>query len=210
MTFPIPSGIFSVAGGIRVQGITLDLTAQSFGDLFVPSPNSLTFTKVPSCLVFEGFEGVTPGVGSYPLGWTGGAAAGGIRDWTADTGGTTSSSTGPSTGALGSATYMYCETSSPSAAGDTFVMVSDTYTGGSSVKFDLSRVGATIGTLDVTVDDGTGAQLIYTATGPGTSEWEIVTAALPAGIGSYTVTFTYTRGTSFTGDLAVDGFCILQ
>ena len=39
---------------------------------------------------------------------------------------------------------------------------------------------------------------------------EIVTAALPAGIGSYQVTFTYTRGTSFTGDLGIDAFCILQ
>ena len=81
---------------------------------------------------------------------------------------------------------------------------------GDTIYGSTTRVGATIGTLDVTVDDGTGPQLIYSATGPGTAEWEIVTAALPAGLGSYQVTFTYARGTSFTGDIAVDGFCILQ
>ena len=215
VTFPIPAGIFSVAGGIRVQGITLDLTAQSFGDLFVPSPNSLTFTKVPSCLVFEGFEGVTPGVGSYPLGWTGGVAAGGIRDWTADTGGTTSGSTGPSTGALGSATYMYCETSSPSVTGDTFVMNTSAYSlaGATGIAFDLSRVGATIGTLEVRMDDGTGTYptllASYTGPEPNGAEWVLESLALPAGApASASFQFIYTRGTSFTGDLAIDNFCI--
>ena len=189
--------------------------AQSFGDLFVPSPNSLTFTKVPSCLVFEGFEGVTPGVGSYPLGWTGGAAAGGIRDWTADTGGTTSSSTGPSTGALGSATYMYCETSSPSVTGDTFVMNTSAYSlaGATGIAFDLSRVGATIGTLEVRMDDGTGTYptllASYTGPEPNGAEWVLESLALPAGApASASFQFIYTRGTSFTGDLAIDNFCI--
>jgi hypothetical protein len=88
-------------------------------------------------------------------------------------------------------------------------MTSPSLSGGSGVRFDLSRVGASIGTLDVSVDDGTGAQSIGNYTGPGTSEWWTEQLVLPAGIGAnYTVTFTYTRGSSFTGDIAIDAFCI--
>jgi hypothetical protein len=45
--------------------------------------------------------------------------------------------------------------------------------------------------------------------GPGTSEWSSELLLLPAGLGAnYTVTFTYTRGSSFAGDIAIDAFCI--
>lgn len=202
----IPAGIFSNGDELRFQALYLDFVSTP---LPVTASNPVTGAYVAgSCIAGteEGFEGLS-GAGSYPTNWSGQGT--GTYDWSANSSGTPSGGTGPQSANEGS-TYMYCETSSPVATGDTFVMVSDTYTGGSSVKFDLSRVGAAIGTLDVTVDDGTGPQLIYSATGPGTAEWEIVTAALPAGLGSYQVTFTYARGTSFTGDIAVDGFCILQ
>ncbi|MCK5942398.1 MAG: hypothetical protein KAI24_10545, partial [Planctomycetes bacterium] len=152
---PIPAGLFGVGDVVRIQGIVLDLTGTTLPDLFVPTPNTLSFVKVPSCILLEDFESVTPGLGSYPVGWANG---GGIREWTADINGTTSGGTGPSTGSLGSAVYMYCETSSPSVTGDTYIMNTDTYSlaGATSVGFDLSRIGATIGTLEVRMDDGTG------------------------------------------------------
>ena len=202
----IPPGIFATGDELRFQALYLDFVSTP---LPVTASNPMTGAYVAGACVAgteEGFEGLA-GTGSYPTTWSGQGV--GQRDWTAISSATVSSGTGPQSANEGQ-TYMYCETSSPSASGDTYVLISDTYTGGSSVKFDLTRVGATIGTLDVTVDDGTGPQLIYTATGPGTAEWEIVTAALPAGIGSYQVTFTYTRGASFTGDLGIDAFCILQ
>ena len=206
------SGLFGVGDVVRVQGVTLDLTGATLPDLFVPTPNSLNFTKVPSCIAFEDFESVPPGTGSYPLGWVNG---GGTFDWTADTNGTTSGSTGPSTGSLGSAVYMYCETSSPAAAGDTYIMNTSSYSlaGATVVGFDLSRIGATIGTLEVRMDDGSGTYptLLATYTGPEPTgaEWTAESIALPAGApANASFQFVYTRSTSFTGDLAIDNFCI--
>ena len=71
----------------------------------------------------EDFEAPPTGLASYPTGWS---SSGGTQEWTADSGGTTSSSTGPNGGSLVGVVYMYCETSSPTITGDTFIMNIDT------------------------------------------------------------------------------------
>jgi hypothetical protein len=110
---------------------------------------------------------------------------------------------------------MYCETSSPAAAGDTYILNTDTYSGASisTLSFQLSRVGATIGTLEVRMDDGSGtfATLLasYTGEDPSGAEWTAESITLPSPLpANVQFQFHYTRGTSFTGDIAIDDFCI--
>jgi hypothetical protein len=209
----VPAGLFAVGDTVRIQGIVLDLNGANLGEFLRPTPNSLNFVRVPSCLISEGFEGVPgpyPAAGAYPTGWSDG---GGTTPWTADASGTTSGNTGPSSGSGGSAVYMYCETSG--SAGPDYIMNTDTYSlaGATTVGFDLSRVGATIGTLEVRMDDGSGTYptvlATYTGPDPNGAEWTIETIALPAGApANASFQFHYVRGTSFTGDIAIDGFCI--
>jgi len=208
----VPPGLFAIGDNVRIQGIVLDLNATSLADFLRPTPNSLNFVKVPSCLVTETFESVAgpfPGPG-LPAGWSDG---GGASTWLADAGGTSSSNTGPSSGSAGSVVYMYCETSG--TAGPDYILNSDTYSlaGATTVGFDLSRVGATIGTLEVRMDDGSGTYptvlATYTGPEPSGAEWTIEAIALPAGApANASFQFHYTRGTSFTGDIAIDNFCI--
>ncbi|MEC8253131.1 MAG: hypothetical protein VX044_07955 [Planctomycetota bacterium] len=206
----VPSGLFAVGDTVRIQGIVLDLNGTNLGEFLRPTPNSLNFVRVPSCLISEGFEGVASGAGNYPTGWSSG---GGLGQWQPDTSGTPSGNTGPTSGSGGSAVYMYCETSG--ASGPDYIMNTDTYSlaGATTVGFDLSRVGATIGTLEVRMDDGSGTYptvlATYTGPDPNGAEWTIETIALPAGApASASFQFHYVKGASFTGDIAIDGFCI--
>ncbi len=206
----VPPSLLSPGDSLRLQGLVLDLTTSNPVPV-IPTQNTIIFTQGLSCLFEEGFETTPPGLASFPVGWSSG---GGIQEWTADVGGTTSSATGPTTGAFGSSVYMYCETSGP-AAGDTYIMNTDTYSlaGATTVGFSLSRIGATMGTLEVRMDDGTGTYptLLATYTGPEPNgiEWVQETLTIPAGApASTSFQFHYARGTSFTGDVAIDSFCI--
>ncbi|HIE72216.1 MAG TPA: hypothetical protein EYP98_19725, partial [Planctomycetes bacterium] len=110
--------------------------------------------------------------------------------------------------------YMYCETSTPNTAAN-FIMNTRVFTAaemaGGQIAFQLSRVGATVGTLDVMMDDGINpAVLVATYTGAVVPEWtqEFVTLpSIPAGGASFQ--FNYTAGGGFTGDIAIDDFCTL-
>ena len=206
----VPPGLFSVGDSLRVQGLVLDLVTTNVLPVS-PTRNTIIFSQGLSCLIQESFESTPLGVASYPTGWSSG---GGAQEWTADVGGTPSSATGPTSGSLLGAVYMFCETSGP-AAGSSYIMNTDTYSlaGATTVGFSLSRIGATIGTLEVRMDDGTGTYptLLATYTGPEASgiEWTQESLAIPAGApASTSFQFLYTRGTSFTGDLAIDNFCI--
>ena len=90
----------------------------------------------------------------------------------------------------------------------------------SQLNFHMSRIGATIGTLNVMMDDGLGVfSTLATFTGPnpaqtqGGVEWDLHIIDLTAG-GTLTVPanivlrFEYTYGGSFTGDLAIDNICL--
>jgi hypothetical protein len=116
---------------------------------------------------------------------------------------------------------MYCETSSGSA-GSTFIMdtsVMDTsLLTAFTLDFSLSRIGATIGTLNIYAGCGLGTfdTLIATYTGPdagqsqGGVEWSAESVPFtPSTAGSVQFRFEYIRGTSFTGDLAIDDFQLL-
>lgn len=181
----------------------------------------VTYDAVP-CSATEGFEGLTPNNGSttaagpYPIGWSDG---GGAAQWQVRSGTTSSVATGPLTGAFSGTNYMYCETSVPNNPNVMFIlrMCPYDFTGLSNFNLDfrLSRLGATIGTLNVLLDDGSGAAptLLATYTGPepAGADWTAESISLipflpTTGVG--TIVFEYTSGASFTGDVAIDDFSI--
>jgi hypothetical protein len=112
-------------------------------------------------------------------------------------------------GAGGTSTFIFDTAPTPSTNAPT-----------STLNFHLSRIGATIGTLDVSMDDGTGTfNLLANYAGPsatqtqGGIEWDLEVLDLTAA-GTLTVPanivlrFEYTGGGGFTGDLAIDNICL--
>ena len=217
-SFTVPAGLFFTGDTLRMQGLMLDPVNAPGSLPVVPSENTLLFTYSPGNCVMgteESFEGVASGVGNYPLGWSNG---GGTQQWQSNSSGTPSGGTGPNA-AFDGADYMYCETSSPAITGDTYNMNSPTYStasGPQGVQFALSRVGATIGTLEVRMANMTLATPTYDVvlgvfSGPGTSEWDTILVPFPASVPtSVSIQFNYVRGANFTSDIAIDEFCILQ
>ena len=84
--------------------------------------------------------------------------------------------------------------------------------GGEAVPLSLSfyetRLGATIGTINVYVVDTSGniqGSSVYSASGQFLAEgWLLRTAATPDVSGSFRIAWHYVSGTSFTGDYAID------
>jgi len=208
----VPPGLFNFGDTVRMQGIVLDPRVGSATQLPInPTLNSIEFTYT-DCIVAEDFDTLATGVGVYPTGWSNG---GGGAEWSVNSGGTTSGSTGPN-GAVSAPNYLYCETSSP-VTGRTFIVNTATYATNTFVnntlEFQLSRVGATIGTLEVRMDDGTGtfSTLLATYTGaePSGLEWTAESIALPTPLpANVQFQFNYAQGASFTGDIAIDSVCI--
>lgn len=159
-------------------------------------------------------NGGTASGGPYPIGW---ADGGGTAQWQVRTGTTTSGATGPIAGAFSPPNYMYCETSVPNSPGGTFFLDTCLYDLTQLSTFDLtfrlSRIGATIGTLNVLIDDGTGTYATqvatYTGAEPTGTDWTLETISLipflPA-TNVVSIRFEYTAGASFTGDIAIDDF----
>lgn len=209
---PVPVGVLNQFDTVRFQSLIYDAGAGAvpFRTMF----NTINFTYT-ECVYGESFEASA----STPAGWT----QSGVRNWTVDCCGTPSGSTGPTAAFTGS-NYLYCETSAPSAAGDTYIIdtpaIPATSAPTNTLEFQLSRIGATIGSLNVYLDDGAGTfQLLATYNGPdaaltqGGAEWTAETidltnggtVAVPANI---VLRFEYIRGASFTGDLAIDAICL--
>ncbi len=158
-----------------------------------------------------------------PGGWANPGPSWGLPTiaWTVDFGGTPSGNTGPTSGNGGSTNYIYCETSGGAGNGaseftlDTCVFDVSSLTN-FQLDFALSRIGATMGTLDVymfTDAGGWGGTPVMSFTGAdptqtqGGTEWSAESyaiTALPLGTTGIAFSFTYVGGGSFTGDIALD------
>eukprot|EP00966_Prymnesium_polylepis_P147730 3412610-Prymnesium_polylepis.1 len=117
-------------------------------------------------------------------------------------GGTPSGSTGPLSGAGGSGYYYFAETSSPRSQGDRFALAYDgslcASTGQiATVTFSYHMYGATTGTMRVLTAAGTP---VWSASGNQGNTWHTGTAS----IYSASFQFEYRRGSSYTGDAAID------
>ena len=212
LTIPPSIGNFLSAGDqVRLQPLYLDFVSTP---LPVIAANAIKGTYFPSVSRIpgteEGFES-----GAIPAGWVdnGGpplqSPAGSQVAWSYGSF-TPSGGTGPQNGALEGSEFMYTEGSGAPPYGFTYEITSPSQSGGAGVGFAVNATGTAIGTLTVSVDDGTGPQVIYTLNGAN-GDWAPVLAALPAGLGSsYTVTFSYTAGLGWSSDIGIDDFYIYQ
>ncbi|XP_068745607.1 MAM and LDL-receptor class A domain-containing protein 1-like isoform X1 [Montipora capricornis] len=123
-------------------------------------------------------------------------------DWTRHRGITTSSSTGPSSDHTGgNGYYMYIETSSPRKQGDYAELLSPAvrFGGQTCLQFFYHMYGATIGGLLVFVDK----KNLFSKIGNQGNKWLDARINISK-YGVYKVSFVGVRGSSFTGDIAID------
>jgi hypothetical protein len=150
----------------------------------------------------EGFE---TGIGV----WT--QDTGDNFDWTNDSGGTTSGSTGPSTGHSGS-WYMYTEASSPRTTGDIANFESPCFdiTNATAAQFSFWRhmYGANMGSLfvELSTDNGTTyPNILWSLSGNQGNSWAQVNIDLAPYLGNTVkIRFRGVRGSDHTGDMAID------
>ena len=211
LTIPPSIALFLAAGDqVRLQPLYLDFVSTPLPVIAANAINGTYFPVVtPIAGTEEGFES------GAPAGWVDNGAAPG----TAPGGGqvawafgsfTPSGGTGPQGGAYEGTEFMYSEGSGAPPYGFTYEITTTSQSGGTGVGFAVNATGTAIGTLNVSVDDGNGPQVIYTLTGAN-GDWSPVLAALPAGLGSsYTVTFSYTAGAFWSSDIGIDDFYIYQ
>jgi hypothetical protein len=147
----------------------------------------------------------------FPLCWTQ-ETVNDDFDWTIDASGTSSLNTGPSDDITGGGNYLYIETSSPRLLGDAAVVYSpnidlSTLTVG-QLRFFHHMYGATTADLTVEISDNGGLtyDTLFNQFGDQGNQWneETVTLANYSGVVHFKITAI--RGSSFTGDIAIDNF----
>jgi hypothetical protein len=148
-------------------------------------------------------------------GWTNSTTDG--SEWRADVGGTISTNTGPSVDqnpGTAAGHYLYTESSTCNnvAAVLTTPEFDLSVVAGAEVSFWYHMFGATMGNLTFAITDDAGATWTDLVTLTDNVDlWQEYTANLSAYIGS-TVQFRFTGdiGTSFTSDMAIDNFSVVE
>jgi len=152
-----------------------------------------------ACTAAPYSEDFEAGLGTWTTANTG---SGSYPGWYRDSGGTPSSGTGPTSGAGGSTWYMFIETS---GTGGPYTLTSEcldiSALANPALRFSYHMYGASMGTLQVAVNGDT----VWTMSGNQGQAWIDAQVDLSAYMGSnVTIVFTGSRGTSFTGDMAID------
>ena len=136
--------------------------------------------------------------------------------WIRDSYGTPSSSTGPVSG-LDSTNYLYCETSSPVVGGEVANLHSNCIDlsnfNDPAFVFGYHMYGSSMGTLniDVSVDSGATWNNEWTLSGDQGNDWRESAVSLSNYSGQIIqVRLSYTAGTSYTGDCAVDNLRFME
>ena len=171
--------------------------------------------NVIPCPAGSNFDSLSLGATLEP-GWSN--ATGGNGAWTVNSGGTPSTATGP-TAAFSGPNYLYCETSVAHPATYAFdtcpISIGQIVNG--NIDFQLSRIGATMGTLDIQIDDGVTGTFVtiasFVGSDPGQTqggvEWTAQSVSMPPLVNSaFVVRFFFTTTTSFTSDVAIDDLSI--
>lgn len=200
------------------------LAALSALALNVPSTVNAQITTFPYTQDFETFAqcgGSCTSICALQDGWVNAVTA--TRDFSSDTGGTTSNPTGPQSGDYDPGTvagrYLYAETSSPCFTGsNSWHLESPTIdlTGTNDVQFTFwyHMYGQSMGTahVDVTADGGTTWDLdVVTAWTDNQDIWQQRVVSLGAYVGStVTVRIRYEDPSDFYGDFALDAIHIFD
>ena len=132
-------------------------------------------------------------------------------DWTVNSGGTPSNSTGP-TGAIDGNFYIYMEVSDPNFPSRTAILNSPCFNlagaTGASADFQFQMTGNAVGTIRLEVrEDGSNTWTqIWSRTGDQGAAWQSTNVDLSAYSGTIQLRFNGTSGNSWQGDIAIDGF----
>ncbi len=190
------------AGDVGLNTFTVEVsdgTLASTTTLTINVKNNLT----PTVLFSDGFES---GLGN----WTN-VSLGDNKDWIRDSAGTTSSGTGPVSGADGSTYYMYLETSSGYAytAGDTAILQGPVISDSNILlSFKYHMYGSNIGKLSVDVlSSGNWINDVWMISGQQQTSNAAAYTAVDVDLSSYSVSQIRLRATaagSYMGDIAVD------
>jgi PKD repeat protein len=190
--------------------------------LIVPNISTAQITTFPYVQDFEGFAqcgGSCTSTCALQDNWVNATTAN--RDFSSDTGGTSSGSTGPSTDhTLGTSAgrYLYTEASSPcSSPGNSWHLLSPTIdlTGSNNIQFTFwyHMYGQSMGTahIDVSDDGGTTWTLdVIPAWTDNIDQWQEQVVPLGAFSGVVTVRIRYEDPTNFYGDFAIDDVLIFD
>jgi Zn-dependent metalloprotease/chitodextrinase len=130
-------------------------------------------------------------------------------DWTRDSGGTPSSSTGPSSASDGTY-YMYVEASSPNYPSKIAIFNSPCYNltseNSATFSFDYHMYGSNMGTLDLQAKTTSGTwSSVWTKTGDQGSTWLTASVDLSSYLGqTVMLRFVGTTGSSYRSDMTID------
>jgi len=141
-------------------------------------------------------------------------------DWSLNSGGTTSGNTGPSDDVSGGGNYIYIETSSPRAPGDSALIHTNSIdiSGLTSpeLRFFTHMFGGAVDELSVWITDASGTLTqVFIKTGDQGNQWneEIVDLSAYTGIVQFTILGIVGddgTGVQYTGDIAVDNFQVRE
>lgn len=176
----------------------------------------------PLAPILETFDGyANGGIATLPNCWTMSpvSTSTSSQGWRIEDGTTVSSSTGPNVdNTLGTTAgkYIHLETSGGSTGAlssfETSDISLDNLGPNRQLSFYYHMYGATIGTLTVEVFDGTSYNSVFSLTGQqqtsGADPWQQANVSLASYSGVVRIRFSGTRGTSFTGDMAIDDVSI--
>jgi hypothetical protein len=183
----------TIDDGSCSYGGCMDVLACNFSSTATVDDGSCSYGATPS---LENFDA---GIGT----WINGG-------WILDASGTPSFATGPSDDMTGGGNYMFIETSTGST-GASYTLTSECLDvsglNDPCLQFNHHMYGATMGTLDVLVN-GTN---VWSLSGDQGDQWNYAQVSLSAFVGaSVTIEFVGTRGTSFTGDIALDNITVAE
>ncbi|MEQ8360467.1 MAG: T9SS type A sorting domain-containing protein [Cytophagales bacterium] len=209
------------------------LTANTMYDFYVRSicgpgdtsayAGPLSFTT--TCTIFstpysENFDGAA-WVTTFPLAidqcWSRNPNGTAAPVWQPEDANTSSSNTGPLGDVSGTGKYIYMETSGGTAgnmADITSPLIDISSLTTPEVSFYYHMFGATMGTLDLEVNDNGTWVNLFTISGQqqaaSADPWIKVSVPFTTVSDTVQFRFTGTRGTSFTGDMSVDEFRVRQ
>lgn len=154
-------------------------------------------------LVNEGFES---GLGIFSQ------STADNMDWTWDSAGTPSSSTGPSSGSNGSTYYMYTEASSNSNKIALLKSSAISLSGYSAatLSFDYHMYGADMGTLEVQLSsNGSSFTTVWSKSGNQNNSWYTQNIDLSSYLGgNLYIQFKGTTGSNYRSDMAIDNIVV--
>lgn len=180
-----------------------------------PYSDSISFstTEIPACDGINNFpyqESFETDLGQ----WTN--VTGDDIDWTRDSGGTPSNTTGPSTGDEG-AFYLYTEASSNANGNPDKEAILQSpcldlsNLSGAVLEFGYHMYGTNIGTLEteISTDDGATYTTIWSESGNQGDEWKVATVDLASYAGTVVkIRFKGTTGNGWRSDIAIDNIRI--